>query len=297
MATELHQITVGIKTFYRTDKLEDTLNALIGKSFSQVIIADDGEIDEAKDLLYDKYAELLPLKVLRLPHDTGLPYGRNRMIEACNTPYFLMLDDDQVIPDNIKVLLDILHGDSELGGVSCFWNEYGHIVCRAHNLHMIHGHLIKDKGRDQIKRTIGQTAYFLMDFIPNSTLYRKECFDEIKWDEAIKIGSEHVDFYMAQKQLGKWKFAVTPDVIIKHYPSIGTGTYEKKFRHQNERIKKYKQYVLKKWQFKDVLNGEGLLMINRGVKKSVIHKIVIGNRLTRIVLLGFFKILESFKLI
>lgn len=293
----LGEITVGIKTFYRTEKLQATLDALVNKSFHKVLIADDGEIDTYKESLYQKYQNLMPLEVLILPYDTGLPYGRNRMIEKCDSPYFLMLDDDQVIPDNIDPLLNILRSNSELGGVSCFWDEYGHIVCRAHNLHEIFGYVIKDKGREQIKKTAGSYNYFVMDFIPNSTLYRKECFEDVMWDDSIKIGSEHVDFYLAHKRLGKWKFAVTPDVILKHYPSVGSGTYEKKFRHQNDRISQYKKYVLKKWRINDVLNGSGLLMKSHGLKKSLIHNIVVSNKLSQFTLLQIYKVLTSCKLI
>lgn len=272
----LSEITVGIKTFYRTEKLELTLDALIGKSFREVLIADDGEIDEFKESLYKKYSEVLPLQVLRLPHDTGLPYGRNRMIEQCRTPYFLMLDDDQAIPENIHVLKTILEHDRELGGASCFWNEYGNIVCRAHNIHFIGKYLIKDKGAKPEMRSVGKIDYYVMDFIPNSTLYRKACFDEIMWDEAIKIGSEHVDFYLAQKRLAKWKFAVTPDVIIKHYPSKGSGSYEKKFRHQNDRIARYRKHLIKKWKIKGLINGQNLHFDGSGFKSFFIHHAVIS---------------------
>ena len=271
----LNDITVGIKTFYRTEKLEKTLQALIDKDFYQILIADDGESDREKDLLYDRYRSVLPLEVLKLPHDTGLPYGRNQMIERCKTPFFLMLDDDQVIPENIGQLKTILTSDPELGGVSCYWDEYGEIVCRGHDIFLFKNHVIKDLRPDIEVKSIEGLRYYELDFIPNSTLYRIEVYDEIKWDDDIKIGSEHIDFYLNHKLYSNWKFAVTPDVVIGHFPSKGSGSYEKKFRRQNQRILKFKQMFLDKWTLKGLINGIALHN-KHGLKGRVIHKAIVN---------------------
>lgn len=273
-STNLKDISVGIKTFYRTEKLQLTLSALLGKNFAEVIVADDGKISKEKDDLYNDYSKLLPLKVIKLPFDTGLSYGRNRIVECCNTPYLLMLDDDQVIPENIHLLKDVLESNEELGGVSCFSYEYERFVCRAYNLFLLDGYVIKDIGDNVKAKQIEKSTYYICDFIPNSTLFRINCFDEIQWDENIKIGKEHIDFYLNHKLNSNWKFAVTPDVVIRHYPSTGTGHYES-YRHKKTRIEDSQKYLLNKWGIKKVLNGLSLYTSGSvGKRSKIFHKLV-----------------------
>ena len=49
---DLEDVTVGLKTFYRTKRLEMTLNSLIGLGVKEVIIADDGPDDPIKEEIY-----------------------------------------------------------------------------------------------------------------------------------------------------------------------------------------------------------------------------------------------------
>ena len=71
-------ITVGVKTFMRTPKVRLCLQSLAQHTWHEVIVADDGQIDGARAMYTD--AERAPLKVLRLPFDTGLSAGRNEIV-------------------------------------------------------------------------------------------------------------------------------------------------------------------------------------------------------------------------
>ncbi|NJE27128.1 glycosyltransferase, partial [Thermococcus sp. MV5] len=78
---DLKDVTIGLKTFYRTEKLRNTLRSLVGLNVKEVIVADDGPEDPEKEKLYQEMSEYLPLKVIRLPYNSGLAYGRNRIVE------------------------------------------------------------------------------------------------------------------------------------------------------------------------------------------------------------------------
>jgi hypothetical protein len=76
---------------------------------------------------------------------------------------------------------------------------------------------------------------------------------EQSWDPFYKIGKEHLDFYLAQKQLGHWRFAVSLDVEIGHHPEGAQRDY-KQFRH-GERVKVSERYFLQKFGIEEVVEG------------------------------------------
>lgn len=252
-------ITVGIKTFYRPGKLKRCLQSLVDKNFFEVVVADDGEITSEKKAIYTEFARKLPLKLLRLPFDSGLAYGRNQIVKVCKTPFLLMLDDDQRVDTDIFRLKKILLNDSSLGGVSGFLLEENRLKCEAHNLYIRNGYLIRHIQSMPEPKKLGKLTYYIFDQIPNSTLFRTECVQSIGWDNFFKIGREHVDFYLTHKKAGKWKFAVTPNVIIKHEPK-GEEIYKKKYRLNPQRIENSNKYFLKKWGLKGIIEGKKLLV-------------------------------------
>jgi len=252
-------ITVGIKTFLRTRQLEQCLESLTRHQWFQVIIADDGEIDQERVEMYQNFEQRMPLRLLRLDFDTGLAGGRNEIVKNCDTEYILMLDDDQTVPNNIGDLKDVLDEDSSLGGVSCIWVEHGYKKCTACNIKLKGEDVIKEYTRRDHKNnstlfTFNSMPYKKFDFIPNSTLFKKACLDYISWDSFYKIGKEHLDFYLSHKLANEWKFAVALNVYIGHYPGMEESSNYSKYR-KGERIKVSNDYLLKKFQISRVLDG------------------------------------------
>lgn len=247
-------ITVGVKTFMRTDKLRLCLASLAQLPWRRVIVADDGLIDAEREELYAQAAERMPLELVRLPFDTGLAAGRNEIVRRCATPYLLLLDDDQTVPADIGRLAEILDHDSDLGGVSCIWLEHGKLKCSACDIRRDGTRIVKElPGPPAILSTPAGSRYAIFDFIPNSTLFRTQCLREQPWDPYYKIGKEHLDFYLAQKKLGHWKFAVSLDVVIGHHPEGAPAAYDQ-FRH-GVRVKASERYFLDKWAVTAVVEG------------------------------------------
>jgi glycosyltransferase involved in cell wall biosynthesis len=252
--TATNEITVGVKTFLRTPKLRMCLESLAGHAWREVMVADDGEIDAEREAMYAEAATRLPLKLLRLPFDTGLSAGRNEIVRQCTTPYLLMLDDDQTVPANIGQLAEVLDENPGMGGVSCVWLEHGARKCTACDIRRESRKVFKDIAGDKpVLATGGGQRYVVFDFVPNSTLFRTACLREQPWDPFYKIGKEHLDFYLAQKQLGHWKFAVSLDVEIGHHPEGAQNDY-KQFRH-GERVKVSERYFLQKFGIEEVVDG------------------------------------------
>lgn len=248
-------ITVGIKTFLRTDKLQECLASLSRHRWREVIVADDGPIDDARERMYAEASRVLPLRLLRLEFDTGLAAGRNEIVRHCTSDLLLMLDDDQTVGPDIGRLAEVLEADPGLGGVSCIWVERDGRKCTACDLEIDGGRIVKRvTGRPEPRTAPGGHRYLVFDFIPNSTLFRTACLREFPWDPFYKIGKEHLDFYLTHKRAGKWRFAVSIDVEIGHHPEgSSSGTYHK-FRG-GDRLQVSEDYFLKKWGVHEIVEG------------------------------------------
>ncbi len=255
--TGTRDITVGIKTFMRTPQLRLCLDSLRQLEWREVIIADDGPIDEERELLYQTFGEQMPLKLLRLPFDTGLAAGRNQIVQQCDTPYLLMLDDDQTVPTNVGQLADILDENPVIGGASAIWLEHGDRKCTACDLRLVGSRIVKEVcDRHPVSHTKRGQRYMTFAFIPNSTLFRRTCLTDLPWDPYYKIGREHLDFYFAHQRLGRWQFAVSLDVLIGHHPDGASRSY-RSFRH-GPRVDASNRYFLEKFGVSKVVEGRKL---------------------------------------
>ncbi len=262
----LSDVGVIIKTFNRPDKLELVLSSLIGKGFGEIIVADDGEQNQSKYLVYKKFANTLPLKVLELPYDSGLAYGRNEAVKASNSKYLLIIDDDMVV-NNVGILKKVLERENHLGGVAGCLIEWGRYRCFTCNLKIKNGYLIKYDPPLEPKFS-GDIGYLEFDLVPNAILLRREVLKDYSWDPSYKIGFEHLDFYLAHKKLGKWKFAIVPSVFFFHFPG-GDKKYLNSYRFNKKRISMSRKYFLKKWNLK------GVVSLNRGFGSSSLKRLLL----------------------
>ena len=271
---EIKDITVGIKSFLRPDAVKRTLAALEGHSFAEVIVADDAKIDEEKRKIYEHASRVIPnFRLLELPFDVGLSAGRNAIVAECSSDYLLMLDDDQEIPPNVLDLAEVLEVDEKIGGVSCFWIEFGRLKCNAANLIDKGVYIIKDIGDEKTFSTDSGKKFFYADFIPNSTLFRVSCLKDCGWDPRLKIGSEHIDFFLSHKRLGKWKFVVCKDVVINHFPNK-SGQYSSLFRHKSDRLKKSEMIFKSKWGKKYIFTCQMYIGFKNKRFRSFLHEMI-----------------------
>jgi len=258
----LRDVTVAFKTFHRNDRLRVALSSLVGKGFGEVIVVDDGPAnDPEKDGIYEKYSSLLPLRVIKLPYDTGLGYGRRIMGEECRTKYLLLIDDDMTVPNNVHILKEVLLHDKKLGAVAGCWIERGKVRCGGHDLREWKGYLIRYVPPRLRVNYAGDVPYFYFDFIPNSALFRIEAYRDYEWDDAYTIFREHLDYYWGHKKLGKWKFAVTPAVFFHHNPG-GSRDYSQ-HRFNWKKYLSSERYFLQKWGLKGIVS-EGTSLATTG---------------------------------
>lgn len=246
---DMSDVTVGVKTLYRRETLKRTLLALSKWNFNEIYVADDSNISDDKWDFYGDIKEDVSFKVLDLPNDTGVSYGRNRIIEKVDTKYFLLLDDDQV-PYNLRLLKIILEENPNFGGVGGAWFQDGKLLCGGCNLVLKGNYLIKDV-KDVEQDFIFGIPYWKLDMITTSALFRAKVFDDYMWDEEYKTGYEHVDFFLHHKLNMDWKFASCPVAVFGHYPK--RDEKYKNERKSRDKLLHSRNHFLNKWDLKEVI--------------------------------------------
>ena len=279
------RITAGIKAFARPYKLEKCVDALIDAGITNIRIGYDGPPSLKK-----KHMELLENKdanidIKEFSFNSGLARVRNYLVDDLETEYFLLLDDDQYVPENILESLDILDVMNSIEGIGFPWilkgrlsdlyakvkkmlnapcsletgNFYHFPRTKVINLENTNIPVTKDEvfilnAIENIKiATVNNHKYALpFEYIPNSAIFRSSLFDKIRWDCNFIIGGEHQDFFYRASRLGL-KFGVSLDMFIIH--DLGRDN-KIRFNYEDYRYgrmeKESNKYLLQKhnlWRF------------------------------------------------
>ena len=248
MSYNADRITAGIKAFARPYKLEKCVDALINAGITNIRIGFDGPSNLReihKEVLADKDADIT---IKEFPFNTGISRVRNYLVNDLETEYFLLLDDDQYVPNNILDAMDILDVINSISGVGFPWritgklNDYykdiSSILGKSYSLEtgnfkefpetkIINTHtsnipITKNviyvlNTIENIKiATLNNHDYAIhFDYIPNSAIFRSSLFNVMRWDNNFVIGGEHHDFFYRASKLGI-RFGVSLDIFITH---------------------------------------------------------------------------------
>jgi hypothetical protein len=221
-------VALGVKVFKRAEKLAALLESVPSDLITRAIIADDGEITPRKEAIYAaEYG--FDIEVLDLPYDAGVGYGRQQVVEALTEEYLLFADPDHILPGNVSTLVDILERDQSLGGAAgaLLGLEGDRVTIGLSGCDLFETQttiLRYGKARKTVE-SCGDNRLVEYDFIPQAAVYRAQCLEEYGWDPAYTTGSEHLDFHVGHWKQTDWRFGISPDVHIHHYPG-GDRDYE-----------------------------------------------------------------------
>lgn len=249
----MSEIALGVKIFSRADKVSDLLDSVPETPVDTVYIADDGNPTDEKTALYEDTYEF-DLEVLDMEYDAGVGPGRNRIVEASDEPYLLIVDSDHRIPPEIDRLLDQLKSRSDLGGVAGLLLEQKKIRGVCHDLKIRDSVLVRDVWDKKTVHRVADSPLVEYDFVPNAILFRRECLEDSRWDPEYVIGKNHLDFFLTHKRETDWSFGINPTVLFGHYPG-GDTTYTTN-RDSMEKLVRSKQYFLDKWNLKAIVLGQ-----------------------------------------
>lgn len=222
---DLSQITIGIKSFLRPDKLT---NALAGirehLSECEVIVADDS-IDTGADTYHIGYSQPDNTLVIYCPFDSGFGYKSNLIAANVKTPYLLVGSDDfdfdsPLVRTSVIKLANVLDHNPNVHIAS------GRVNARPYEFNLI------DDGETITEMPVGITeadiarGFVYCDLTVNFSLMSRYIYPLIHWDDDVKIGGgEHGAFFVDCKRKGL-RTVYVPGVNIYEQPGQDSPRYK-----------------------------------------------------------------------
>lgn len=226
------EIAIGIKTFLRENALFKTLDA-IEKHFKfpyRLYIADDGSISPEKQYVY-QHLETQGHEIINLPFNSGISVGRNQIVKRVKEDYLLIMDDDIIIQNymSIENMKKVLDGNEDIGLCSgMLVAENGDYMTNINyqkglRFEINKGLLFRYPSVKKLYKTDG-ALFVYADQVVNFFLAKMKLFDDVKWDDRIKVEWEHLDFFLQLKNT-KWKVAACLDARAVHMQAKHDPTY------------------------------------------------------------------------
>jgi glycosyltransferase involved in cell wall biosynthesis len=195
---EEKKVTVLIKSCLRLDSVY-RLYKSIRKNYRHmpiVIVHDLYDENHDINILCDNN-----LIVLKFNDDIGLSKGRNVGLEVVTTPYFLLMDDDFVMPPSFNLTEVVNKIESENGDIMSL-SFYDLIFFER-----------RYRGRyreiyNEILTVENSSENTNLDFVLNCFIAKTSAVKSVLWDDKIKIGYEHDDFFIRAKK---------KSIAISHY--------------------------------------------------------------------------------
>jgi glycosyltransferase involved in cell wall biosynthesis len=205
------RVTVVVKSFERKAAVHRLVESIRKKyAAANIIIVDDSRTPLR---LNGKH-----IKTVNLDFNCGLSTGRNVGLRLVDTPYFLLCDDDFVFSGKSDVFLLterlVEYGADISAGL---YDDLGVALRHFYGSFSSDGNSLVRKLRvgKNLSRNVIQ-----VDFAPNFFVGKTEAVLRIGWDEHIKIGYEHEDFFLCAMKC-KLKSIVNTDVNVLHLPYGG----------------------------------------------------------------------------
>lgn len=215
------KVTAIIKTFERPEKLLVLIQSI--RTFYPdlpIVIVDDSR--QPLSAPWDKKT-----RYIHTAYDIGLSAGRNIAVQAVQTPYTLLLDDDFVFTKNseIGLFLSVLEKTSFSLVAGNVYDE-GRWLRSYKGLFAPYGNCLR---LQYCTRTPPNNKFPVYEFVNNFFLAHTNILKEIPWDPELKI-REHEDFFWRLK-LANIAVTFTDRVSIDHYPNEARGIDDPAYHH------------------------------------------------------------------
>jgi hypothetical protein len=258
--SEHRTIAIIITTFLRDAKLIKEIDSILNychrdkmfRPWIRLYIGEQGHIFPEKEEFYNKLKEK-GHKIFKLPFNCGLSYARNFLVKQVTEPYVLIIDDDFEFTEEtnlghfINILLtkeDIGIVGGELAGRSNYdykliLNEYP----RTYN-HLCYIKLERNPQYSISSARQKPITFYYTDSVLNFFLAKRQIFNDIEWDNELKL-AEHTDFFLRLKTT-KWKVVFSSNVKVNHQSGRNSNEYSsyrstKEGKNCQEGRKKYRR--------------------------------------------------------
>ena len=197
-------ISILIPTFNREKYIAETLRTVIRQTYTnfEIIIYDDGSTDDTISIIKEWQQEYSCIRLIEGSVNKGVGYARNKLLDACQTPYACWQDSDDLVHyDRLKLQIRAMRKPM-LIFTKWVW---------------LHYHQLKWKTR--LKNT-ESLAFATLMFPVDKT---------IRFREDIKLGGEDWDWVARMRE--KYEECLLPDRLYHvRFHSDRIGHWKKKLR-------------------------------------------------------------------
>lgn len=194
------------------------------------------------------------LEIVQLPFNSGLSFGLNRALERVQTPFFIRMDDDELLTpytrfhDQLRFLL--AHPEADIAAVS-----YQNLPGRSSAGEVARKHCMRAMGDAPLPLKIPHLTRLDKDHVvvykpPNIFLACTEAFRQVGYDDQIHIIDHHELFYRAAGVLVT-VLDMTAYVLHRHDP------FDVQYEKIRLNVKADKAYIQRKWAIHLARQGKG----------------------------------------
>lgn len=262
-------LTVGVHTYERPGCIERMVYELLAKyPLLRVLIVDDS----TKPQLDPYFVAANPrVRVIATEPDIGLSAARNLLVRSCETPLFLLMDDDFVptkdmdLPRMVQLMqksnVDILGGSVFGESSSFFIQSTGPWMSRSlTNVTISEAIPPYDAGsghedakqKNSARRIPGSDpddSCFFVDMVSNFFIARTAALKDAPWTDVLKVGEHEDFFFMAQKKGLRVGTCQTPrfEILNLHFCSLPWHTRKFYAAQRSRQFVNYWPITFKKW--------------------------------------------------
>ncbi len=221
----MNQITVIIPNYNGIKFLKGCLEALDAQENSpghRVLVVDNGSGDGSLELLEEQFPQI---PVIALPRNTGFCHAVNVGIEASDTPYIILLNNDtKVYPGFVRALYDAIEARPRAFSVSArmlMWDRPDLLDGAGDRYCVLGWAYARGKGK-------AAAAYSrpteIFSACGGAAIYRKSVFEDTGlFDEAHFAYLEDLDIGYRARIHG-YRNYYEPSAEVIHYGSASTGS-------------------------------------------------------------------------
>lgn len=233
----MREVTLIVTAFSRPDSLRTCIES-IRKFYPalEIIVSDNGKPSPVLD---HELVKIYKCRYLRLPFDSGTSYAKNAALNIITSKYAVIIDDDFEFTEYTKLekFKAILDGDRSVGVVG------GKPISGKGKVGIIGSRLLINKKKaifwrfpikDPKWREIKGIKYYYADYTRQFLMMRNS--PDIRWDDDLKMGGDHIWFFINIKLHTSWKVAYAPEIEVLHHRSRPTEEYS--FYRKRKEFKK-----------------------------------------------------------
>lgn len=219
----------------------------------QIMVGDQNlRTEERWDAFYKAGAD----KIIDLPHDCGVPFSRNEMLEHVETDYILIGDDDFYYTETANV--------PAMRAIAEIYDFVGGQLFQDGRVLQYQG-WIDRVGSSFVYRRLPMEGYDIYkgyrhkpcDLVFNYFVANVRFADRVLWDENITVSYEHSDFFIMAKQKGLTT-AFTPESTVVHKASHISMDSDDLKEYLYYRLRRQdKNYFYQKWAVDSVTGFSG----------------------------------------